>query len=112
MKGISGLPPPPTTKVGITGLAGYSAELHWSLVGLDIQEKAALLEQHIRLSLGEENIGKLSCLKFTTNGVAAENPYSQNAATVDFRVFAQARNREALSYLNFVRPVFDVIMCT
>jgi hypothetical protein len=112
VRGITALPPPVTTKVGITGVAGYTAELHWAIVGLDVEEKAKMIETHLRLSLGEERIKKLSLLKFTTNGVAAANPRRQNDATVDFRIFAQAKNKEDLSVENFMRPVWDIIMCT
>jgi hypothetical protein len=112
VSGIGSLPPPPTTKVGITGVAGYAAELHWALVGLDIEEKATMLEQHIRLSIGEEGCKRFSLLKFTTNGTAGANPRSQNAATVDFRVFAQSKDKDDFSFKNFIRPVWDVIMCS
>ncbi|KAK5044466.1 hypothetical protein LTR84_010747 [Exophiala bonariae] len=112
ISGITALPPPVTTKVGISGVAGYSAELHWAIVGLDVQAKAKMIESHLRLSLGEERIKKLSLLKFTTNGTAAANPRRQNDATVDFRIFAQAQNEEDLSTENFMRPVWDIIMCT
>jgi hypothetical protein len=112
VSGIGSSPPPPTTKVGITGVAGYTAELHWALVGLDIEEKAALLEQHIKLSIGPARCKKFSLLKFTTNGIAATNPKSQNAATVDFRIFVQSKDKDDLSFTNFIRPVWDVIMCT
>lgn len=112
VRGIKALPPPPTTKVGISSIAGYSAELHWAIVGLDIMEKAQLFERQLKLSFGEERLRKLSLLKFTTNGVAAENPTCQNDATVDFRIFAQARDKEDLSLQNFIRPVWDCIMCT
>lgn len=75
-------------------------------------EKAQLFERQLKLSFGEERLRKLSLLKFTTNGVAAENPTCQNDATVDFRIFAQARDKEDLSLQNFIRPVWDCIMCT
>ena len=39
MTGIKGLPPPPTTKVGITAKGGYQAEFHYLFTGLDIKEK-------------------------------------------------------------------------
>jgi hypothetical protein len=64
------LPPPPTTKIGyaipflypplylqssrITAPAGYQAEYHIYLVGLDIEEKARWTEEQIRESIGEE----------------------------------------------------------
>ena len=109
---IIGLPPPPTTKVGISALAGYQGELHWALVGLDIEEKSALLEKQIRLSLGETRLARLSVLKFTTYGGVQDNPRSQDGATVDFKIFAQAPTREAFSVENFINPVLDTIMCS
>ncbi|PSN60388.1 DUF1446-domain-containing protein, partial [Corynespora cassiicola Philippines] len=108
--GVSGSPPPPTTKVGITTKRYYKAELHWSLVGLDIEAKANLLKQNILSGLGKAAISNLSLLHFDTYGVAEDNPKSQNAATVDFRVFAQAPLREQLSPENFMQPILDVIM--
>lgn len=104
---MSGLKPPPTTKVGITGKGGYQAEAHYFLCGLDIEEKAALLERQVRAMLDES---KFHCLKFRVNGRCPENPRSQDAATVDVRIFAQSRTEEALSTANFLRPVTDVIM--
>lgn len=112
VSGIAALPPPRTTKVGVTGVAGYAAELHWAIVGLDVEEKARLIEKHFRLSLGEERIKRLSLLKMTTNGMAAANPRRQTDATVDFRIFAQAKDKEDLSIANFFRPAWDLIMCT
>ncbi|KAH7089681.1 hypothetical protein FB567DRAFT_521303 [Paraphoma chrysanthemicola] len=110
--GVVGSPPPPTTKVGLVSKPKYQAELHWSLVGLDIEEKAALLEANIRASLGEEFLSQVSCITFTTHGSAAENPTSQNSATVDFRIFVQAPEKELLSYSKWIEPTLNVIMCS
>ncbi|KIW85449.1 hypothetical protein Z517_00839 [Fonsecaea pedrosoi CBS 271.37] len=112
IKGVVGLPPPPTTKVGFTSKTRYKAELHWSLVGLDIAEKANLLEKNIKSSLGESAMSKFSLINFTTHGVCPANPASQNDATVDFRVFVQAGSQEDLDYKNWIEPVLNVIMCS
>lgn len=104
---IGGLKPPPTTKVGITAKGGYQAEAHYFLCGLDIEEKASLLERQVRAILDES---KFHCLKFRVNGRCPENPRNQDAATVDVRIFAQSRTEESLSTANFFRPVTDVIM--
>ncbi|KAJ3458836.1 hypothetical protein MRS44_012945 [Fusarium solani] len=104
---IGGLKPPPTTKVGITAKGGYQAEAHYFLCGLDIEEKASLLERQVRAILDES---KFHCLKFRVNGRCPENPRNQDAATVDVRIFAQSRAEESLSTANFFRPVTDVIM--
>lgn len=111
VEGVSGLPPPPTTKAGIIAEGGYQAELHWSLVGLDSAEKARLAEDAIRISLGEDFLNQVSLFQCSTCGVAEENPSSQNAATVDFRVLAQAPNKELLSHSNFLVPIYNTIMC-
>lgn len=42
MTGVKGLPPPPTTKVGITAPGGYQAEFHYLFTGLDIQKKVSM----------------------------------------------------------------------
>lgn len=99
--------PPPTTKVGLTAKGGYQAEAHYFLCGLDIEEKARLLEEQVRASLDES---QYHCLKFRINGRCPDNPYTQDAATVDLRIFAQSKDRSALSRENFFRPVTDNIM--
>ncbi|KAE8345034.1 hypothetical protein BDV24DRAFT_148474 [Aspergillus arachidicola] len=99
--------PPPTTKIGITAQGGYQAEVHYFLCGLDITEKAKLLEKQIRHLLDES---KYHTLVFRTTGSCPSNPSSQDAATVDVRIFAQSRDEEALSVSNFLRPCTDTIM--
>ncbi|KAK0117711.1 hypothetical protein ONS95_012040 [Cadophora gregata] len=108
--GVKAQPPPPTTKIGITARGGFQAEVHYFLVGLDITTKAKMLERQIRHALGDTS--RFHVLNFTLNGTAAENPSDQNAATVDFRVFAQARNIRDISTESFLRPVIDLIMST
>ncbi|GAD95417.1 hypothetical protein NFIA_057110 [Paecilomyces variotii No. 5] len=112
VQGVCALPPPPTTKVGLTGKRRYKAEVHWSLVGLDIAEKAELLKTDILASIGQDAISRFNLLRFDTYGVCPENPASQNAATVDFRIFAQADSIEALSPQFFLQPILNVIMCS
>lgn len=109
--GIVGIPPPPTTKVGVTFKGGHTAELHWSIVGLDVQAKAKLLEQNIRDSLGPDLISRLSKIQFMTYGSPGIDSPSQSQATVDFRVFVQASEVSDLSFSKWVEPVLNVIMC-
>ena len=99
--------PPPTTKVGITAKGGFQAEVHYFACGLDIEEKAALLERQIRHHLDET---RYHTLKFRINGSCPSNPSNQDAATVDLRIFAQSKDESALSAANFLRPCTDVIM--
>ncbi|KIV99688.1 uncharacterized protein PV09_08679 [Verruconis gallopava] len=104
---IGYLKPPPTTKVGITAKGGFQAEAHYFLCGLDIEEKSRMIEKQVRHALDET---KYHCLKFRTHGRCPVDPKNQDAATVDFRIFVQSKDKEALSTANFFRPVTDVIM--
>ncbi|KAL1899815.1 hypothetical protein Sste5346_002681 [Sporothrix stenoceras] len=94
--GVKGLPPPPTTKVGVTAHGGYQAEFHFYITGLDVAEKAAMMEEQIRELIGED-IDKFSALKFQLAGGVPSDPESQEAATVDFRVVAQSPHADLLS---------------
>jgi hypothetical protein len=109
LRGVKADLPPPTTKVGITAKGGYQAEFHWFLVGLDTAAKARMMEAQTRKEIGE-HAKRFSKFEFTSNGTSPDNPRSQNAATVDFRVFAQALKEDDLSPTKFLRPCIDVIM--
>lgn len=106
---VKALPPPPTTKVGITARGGFQAEVHWFLTGLDIPDKARMLEAQLRHSLRPYS-DKFSLLTFTILGTVDPSATSQNPATVLFRVFVQARQAESLAPQKFLRPVIDNIM--
>ena len=99
VSGVVGLPPPPTTKVGITAKGGWQAEFHYFLTGLDIKEKALMVERQTIASMGEFR-KDFHTLKFTVTGSVPENPKNQDEATVDLRIFAQSRNPNVLSVGN------------
>ncbi|KJX93837.1 DUF1446 domain-containing protein [Zymoseptoria brevis] len=109
LHGVRSAPPPPTTKIGITARGGYQAEAHWFLCGLDIPSKARMLESQIRHLLAPYS-SKFSKLEFTLNGSAAENASNQNAATVDLRIFVQAKEDEDIMPSKFLRNTIDPIM--
>ncbi|CAI7565722.1 unnamed protein product [Penicillium bialowiezense] len=104
---VKSLKPPPTTKIGITALGGFQAEVHFFLCGLDLEEKAALLERQVRHALDES---LYHTLVFRKSGSCAIDPSSQDEATVDLRIFAQSRTESALALENFFRPCTDIIM--
>ncbi|KAK9417016.1 putative Transcription factor domain-containing protein [Seiridium unicorne] len=110
LSGVTGRPPPRTTKVGLTAFGGYKAEVHWALVGLDIAEKVKMMEIQIKASFGKKRLEKFTTFSLTTYGSVPTNPTNMNAATVDLRLLVQARNKEDLSDENFARPAFDIIM--
>lgn len=138
LRGVRGELPPSTTKIGITAKGGYQAEVHWFICGLDVHEKARMMEAQCRHMLKPYS-DKFTKLEFTLNGSAAENARNQNAATVclprpsrsitspvphpliphtsltrasqvDFRIFVQAPKAEDISPAKFFRPVVDPIM--
>ncbi|KAI7480961.1 DUF1446-domain-containing protein [Hortaea werneckii] len=109
LHGVEADLPPPTTKVGLTAHGGYQAEIHYLLTGLDIDAKARMLEAQCRRLLAPY-ARRFTTLTFTQTGTALPNAPNQNAATVDFRVFAQAPTAEDLSPARFFRPVGDNIM--
>lgn len=84
----------------ITAPAGYQAEYHIYLVGLDIEEKAKFTEDQIKEALGPEILAKFSMLKFHLNGTSPIDAPNQDLATVDFRIFAQSSDRELLRMTN------------
>ncbi|KAG7109281.1 Leucine aminopeptidase A like protein [Verticillium longisporum] len=101
VSGVKGVPPPSTTKVGITAKGGWQAEFHFYLTGLDIAEKAAMVERQTKALMGD-HIKRFSCLKFMVAGNVPSDPQSQEEATVDMRIFAQTRDPDLLSGNNFV----------
>lgn len=68
------------------------AEWHFFLVGLDIEEKCRWMEEQARHAIGEELMSKFSLLKFHVHGTSPLDPVDQEIATVDFRIFAQAKD--------------------
>jgi hypothetical protein len=107
LRGVKAGPPPPTTKIGITARGGYQAELHYFAVGLDIDEKATMLEEQVRHEIDTSNF---RVLEFTRHGTAAENPRNQNEATVDFRIFAQSSDLATVMPSKFCGPIMGLIM--
>lgn len=100
VSGVKGLPPPPTTKVGITGFAGWQAEYHIFFSGLGVPEKCRWTEEQIKYELGEERLKKFTTLKFMQNGSSVIDSPNQDVATVDFRIFAQSTDRDLLRMRN------------
>lgn len=93
----------PYTRVSndrITAPAGFQAEYHIYLVGLDIEEKAQFTQDQIKESLGPDILNKFSLLKFHLNGSSPIDARNQDLATVDFRIFAQSPDRELLRMSN------------
>jgi hypothetical protein len=110
LSGITGQPPPGTTKVGITAFGGYTAELHWALIGLDIPEKVKMAEVQMKHRFGPEKMSKFLQWTLTSYGSVPSDPKNYNSATIDMRLVAQARDKEDLSWDNFAKPALEIVM--
>lgn len=114
VSGIKGLPPPITTRVGITAYGGYQAEWHFYLVGLDMQEKVQWMEEQARHAIGEEIMARFSKLKFHLMGYTGLNDDAdQDASTADFRIFAQGRDKELFDGAKpdgFARRLYETVL--
>ncbi len=62
--GVQALPPPPTTKVGLTARGGFQAEAFYFMTGLDVDAKARMTEAQIRNGLKPYS-DKYSLLSFS-----------------------------------------------
>ncbi|KAH9830251.1 putative DUF1446 domain protein, partial [Teratosphaeria destructans] len=109
LHGITADLPPPTTKLGLTAPGGYQAEIHWFLTGLDIPQKAHMLETQIRRLL-QPHAHRFTALTFTLHGTVPCNPANQPTATVPLRILVQAPHAEDIAVPKFLRPCLDTIM--
>lgn len=86
LHGVRGLPPPPTTKVGVNIFGGYELEIYTCAVGLDIDEKMRIFKHQVLAEIEDIPIGTgsskgLDYVRFEIIGRPDPNPVDQNAAT-------------------------------
>ncbi|WP_328616707.1 DUF1446 domain-containing protein [Amycolatopsis sp. NBC_00355] len=96
--GVTGSPPPPTTKVAVFGQIGFSVVNTVYVTGLDIDAKIALLREQLGRADSVE-------LDVTRIGVPAEDPGSQWDATAAVRIMATSRDREPLERFGLARRI-------
>lgn len=101
LSGITGLPPPETSKVAICQLGGYQAEISAYVAGLDTDFKFNLMKSQV---LGQVNIADFSTFSIEKYGSSLPDPRSQKECTVQIRMFAQSLKKEAFS--QFRRAIF------
>jgi hypothetical protein len=101
LSGITGTPPPPTTKLAICLLGGYQAELSAYCVGLDIADKVALMKSQV---LRELDPSDFTALSIEAYGTSAPDPRTQAEVTVQIRMFVQAPTKEAID--KFKKSIF------
>ncbi|KAM0426387.1 hypothetical protein ACHAPT_008433 [Fusarium lateritium] len=98
VSGVTGLPPPPTTKVMFAAPGGYQAEASFYMNGLDIEAKEKMMRQQLDHIFKGHNFSKLSIELY---GTKTDDPVCQQAGTLFLRIFAQARRLEDISAPKF-----------
>ncbi|KAA9151166.1 DUF1446 domain-containing protein [Amycolatopsis acidicola] len=98
LTGVTGSPPPPTTKVAVFGQLGFTIMNTVYATAPDVDAKVALLRAQIGKDLPEGVE-----LDITPLGKAAEDPETQWEATVPVRVMAAAAERAPLVELNLAK---------
>jgi hypothetical protein len=93
VSGITGQPPPPTTKLAMSLLGGYQAEISAYAVGLDVDAKLANYKANLLRELDESEFSTISIKQY---GTPPRDPKSQAECTVQFRLFVQAPKKEAI----------------
>lgn len=107
VSGMTGLPPPSTTKAMIAANGGYQCETTFYINGLDVSEKAEMMKNQLHHMFKDCNFSKLSIELY---GTPASNPNSQQAGTVFLRIFAQARGKEDITASKFRNRVYALRM--
>ncbi|KAK4934555.1 hypothetical protein LTR10_024213 [Elasticomyces elasticus] len=100
--GVQGLPPLLTTKASTIAFGGYRAEYHVYLIGLDIEEKAAMVKAQTLAAMGSDVQKQFKLLKFHIAGKPDPQARTQDAATVDLRIYVQAADPELLAPEKFL----------
>ncbi|OAA57628.1 hypothetical protein SPI_07287 [Niveomyces insectorum RCEF 264] len=94
--GVTGAPPPPTTKLAVCLRGGYQVEFSVFCAGLNTEDKFRQMKEGV---LGCLDRAAFSTICIDRYGTAPADPSSEAACTVAIRFFAQAPTKEALATL-------------
>ncbi|KAG9519137.1 DUF1446-domain-containing protein, partial [Aureobasidium melanogenum] len=98
--GVTGAPPPPTTKLAVFYRGGFEAQLLFNAAGYATDHKFALFKKQFEWNLKRVGVYDLfDTLEFQHIGRPAENPQTQFASTTYFRLIAQGPKQEAFGRL-------------
>lgn len=107
VRGVKGLPPPPTTKVMVAAPGGFQAETLYYINGLDVSEKVDMMKKQLTNIFEGNRFSKLSVELY---GGQVMDPKSQAAGTAMLRVFAQAKKKEDIAASKFRIPIYSLRM--
>jgi len=107
ISGTTGTPPPPTTKLAITAMTGWENSFNVYLCGLEIDEKAALVEAQARDVLAGSEV---ELHRIDRVGSAASDPATIEEATVTLRLVGRCDRPEPLKPAAFFQRVHGTIL--
>ncbi len=84
IKGVQGEPPPATTKVCINNMGGYKNSMTFVLTGMDIEEKAKILEETLFTGLGGKD--QFQQVDVQLIRLDKENPSTNEEASAHLKV--------------------------
>lgn len=93
LTGALGAPPPPTTKVALTGLGAWENSMLLGVTGLDFSAKRDLIEHTLKHQLDQTQIDEL---RVELLGSPAPDPQSQLEATGFIRLVVQSQDERAV----------------
>ncbi|KAL5355591.1 hypothetical protein BJX96DRAFT_184202 [Aspergillus floccosus] len=96
VSGITGSPPPPTTKLAVFYQGGYEAELLLNATGYATSKKWELIEKQLRHFIPNDVLDDLETFEFQRVGVPAPNPKSQLESTTYLRIFIASRSARSV----------------
>ncbi|KAJ3853584.1 hypothetical protein EV368DRAFT_73390 [Lentinula lateritia] len=96
--GITGSPPPPTTKLAVCSLGGYQAEMTLFAVGLNIKEKYESWKMQVMRKTDPSKFSKIAIDLYGYGSQLRYNdPQSQKDCTAMIRHFVQAPTKDVIS---------------
>lgn len=118
VRGVKGLPPPPTTKLAVFYVGGYQIEMTINATGRNTAAKYNLMKAQLDHGIKQRGLDKLlDVFEMQIFASAEENADTQAAGTTYARIFVQSESPEALRgfldvFLWFAMQHFHGMHCT
>ncbi len=109
LSGITGSPPPPTTKVAIFSQIGFQIVKIIFGTGLNIDAKVELFRRQLSALIDQSQIDQLTVTRL---GIPDPEARTQWDSTVAIRIMATATNEAALQPENFGLKADSLYLCT
>lgn len=107
VSGVTGGPPPSTTKAITVAIGGYQAEATFYINGLDVDLKERFMRQQLEYAFRDSKFTELSIERY---GTAASNPRNQASGTVSVRVLVKGKRKEDIAEDVFRKHVYALRM--